>query len=57
MTATKPGFINKYIMWSRDEVEVEELTDANFFGIKIQRDNDNPGSRLYWTKMGILVFG
>ena len=42
LTATKPGFINKCRMRSRGEVEVEELIDANFVGIKIQRDNDNP---------------
>ena len=54
LTATKPGFINKYRMWSRGEVEVEELTDANFIGIKIMII---PEMNLYWTKMGILVFG
>jgi hypothetical protein len=52
LMATKPGFINKYRMWSRGEVEVEELTDANFVGIKIQRDNDNPGNEPLLDKDG-----
>ena len=44
LTATKAGLINKYRMWARGELEVEALTDANFVGLKIQRDNDNPGN-------------
>lgn len=44
VTATKPGFINKFRIWSRGELEVATLTDANFIGLKIQRDNENGGN-------------
>ena len=44
ITPTKPGFVNKYRMWSRGELEVEALTEANFVGLKVQRDNGSAGN-------------
>lgn len=38
LTDTKPGFIHKYRVWARGELEVEALTEANFTGFKVQRD-------------------
>jgi hypothetical protein len=35
---TKPGFINKYRLWAKGELEVESLTAANFNNTKVQRD-------------------
>ena len=44
ITDGKPGFINNYRKWSRGELEVPGLTDANFLGLKIQRDNRKIGN-------------
>jgi len=38
LSDTKPGFIHKYRLWAKGELEVEELTAANFNGLKNQRD-------------------
>ena len=44
LSDTKPGFINNFRKWSKDEIECEELTVANFIGLKIQRNNDIDGN-------------
>ena len=38
LSDTKPGFINKYRLWAKGELEVEALTAANFNNTKVQRD-------------------
>ena len=38
LTDSKPGFINKYRLWAKGELEVEALTAANFNNTKVQRD-------------------
>ena len=35
---TKPGFIHKYRLWAKGDLEVEALTAANFNNTKAQRD-------------------
>jgi hypothetical protein len=44
LTATKCGFLNKYRLWTKGELEVDELTEANFGDMKVQRDNDVSGN-------------
>ncbi len=44
LTATKCGFLNKYRLWTKGELEVDELTKANFGNMKNQRDKDDPGN-------------
>jgi len=44
LTTTKCGFLNKYRLWTKGELEVDELTEANFGELKNQRDNDVPGN-------------
>ena len=44
LTATKCGFLNKYRLWAKGELEVDELTEANFGEMKAQRDNGVPGN-------------
>ena len=41
---TKDGFTHKYRMWCKGDLEVNELTDANFVGLKMKRDTDIPGN-------------
>ena len=38
LSDTKAGFINKYRLWAKGELEVEALTAANFNNTKVQRD-------------------
>jgi hypothetical protein len=38
LSGNKPGFINTFRKWSRDEVVCDELMEANFIGLKMQRD-------------------
>jgi hypothetical protein len=52
ITPTKPGFSNKFRMWAKGELEVETLTDANFVGFKLQRDNDISGNEHLLSKDG-----
>ena len=42
----KDGFTHKYRMWSKGELEVNELTDANFTGMKMRRDTETPGNEI-----------
>jgi hypothetical protein len=44
LTATKCGFLNKYRLWTKGELEVDELTEANFGELKNQRDKDVTGN-------------
>jgi hypothetical protein len=46
LTETKPGFINKYRQWGKGEIINEELTEANFVGLKVQRDNEKAGNEV-----------
>jgi hypothetical protein len=38
LNENKPGFINNFRKWSRGELENDSLTEANFIGLKMQRD-------------------
>ena len=38
ITDTKPGFIHRYRLWAKGDLEVEALTAANFNNTKVQRD-------------------
>ncbi len=38
LNKNKPGFINNFRKWSRGELENDSLTEANFIGLKMQRD-------------------
>jgi hypothetical protein len=40
----KDGFTHKYRLWSKGELTVDELTDANFIGLKMKRDPEIPGN-------------
>ena len=44
ISATKCGFLNKYRLWTKGELEVDELTEANFGEMKSKRDNDIQGN-------------
>jgi hypothetical protein len=44
LTDTKQGFIHKYRLWAKGDLEVDALTEANFIGLKEQRDNDDEGN-------------
>ena len=44
LSENKAGFINNYRKWSKGEIQFEELTEANFIGLKIQRNNENNGN-------------
>jgi hypothetical protein len=46
LTDIKPGFVHKYRLWAKGELEVEELTEANFVGVKMQRDNAINGNEV-----------
>jgi hypothetical protein len=46
LTDTKPGFVHKYRQWAKGELEVEELTKANFVGVNMQRDNAIHGNEV-----------
>jgi hypothetical protein len=38
LSKNKPGFINTFRKWSRGEVVCDELMEANFIGLEMQRD-------------------
>jgi hypothetical protein len=40
LTESKAGFINNYRKWSKGEIQFEDLTEANFIGLKIRRNNE-----------------
>jgi hypothetical protein len=40
----KDGFTYKYRMWCKGDLTVDELTDANFIGLKMRRDTEIPGN-------------
>jgi hypothetical protein len=44
VTDIKPGFVDKYRKWSKGELVVDSLTDANFVGLKMQRDVTDAGN-------------
>ena len=44
ITPTKDGFLNKFRIWLKAELEVDELTEANFVALKTRRDKDSPGN-------------
>jgi hypothetical protein len=43
LTESKAGFINNYRKWSKGEIQFEDLTEANFIGLKIRRNNEING--------------
>ena len=40
----KPGYIHNFRLWSKGEIDYEELTEANFIGLKAQRNNEIDGN-------------
>jgi hypothetical protein len=40
----KAGYIHNFRKWSKGEIEYEELTEANFIGLKAQRNNEIDGN-------------
>jgi hypothetical protein len=44
LTKSKAGFINNYRKWSKGEIQFEDLTEANFIGLKIRRNNEINGN-------------
>jgi hypothetical protein len=52
LTATRPGFVNEYRKWSKGEKEANSLTEANFTGFKIQRDNEVDGNESLKDDLG-----
>jgi hypothetical protein len=44
LTESKAGFINNYRKWSKGEIQFEDLTEANFIGLKIRRNNEINGN-------------
>ena len=44
ITDTKDGFQHQFRLWTRGELEVASLMDANFVGLKTRRDDDCPGN-------------
>jgi hypothetical protein len=44
VSLTKDGFLNQIRKWTKGETTVDELTDANFVGIKIKRSKDEIGN-------------
>ena len=44
LSKNKLWFINNYRKWSKGEIQFDELTEANFIGLKIQRNNENNGN-------------
>jgi hypothetical protein len=40
LTKSKARFINNYQKWSKGEIQFEDLTEANFIGLKIRRNNE-----------------
>jgi hypothetical protein len=44
LTESKAGFINNYRKWSKGEIQFEDLTEANFIGLKIWRNNEINGN-------------
>ena len=43
LTKSKAWFINNYRKWSKGEIQFEDLTEANFTGLKIRRNNEING--------------
>jgi hypothetical protein len=51
LTTTRPACVNNYRKWNRGKLEVNSLTDANFTGFKIQRNEslkDDKGYSHIW---------
>jgi hypothetical protein len=46
LTKSKAGFINDYRKWSKGEIQFEDLTEANFIGLKIRRNNEINGNEI-----------
>jgi hypothetical protein len=44
LTESKAGLINNYRKWSKGEIQFEDLTEANFIGLKILRNNEINGN-------------
>ena len=40
LSESKAGFIHNYRKWSKGEIQFEDLTEANFTGLKIRRNNE-----------------
>jgi hypothetical protein len=44
LTESKAGFINNFRKWSKGEIQFKDLTEANFNGLKIRRNNEINGN-------------
>lgn len=44
LSESKAGFIHNYRKWSKGEIQFEDLTEANFTGLKIRRNNEIDGN-------------
>ncbi len=44
LSESKAGFIHNYRKWSKGEIQFEDLTEANFIGLKIRRNNEINGN-------------
>jgi hypothetical protein len=49
---TKPGFVNKYRLWAKGQLEVEALTKVTFVGLKMQQDKEDGGNELLKDSSG-----
>ena len=54
LSATRDGFVNGFRIWSRGELEVAALTDANFVGLKMRRDNESCGNEPLLDEKGFV---
>ena len=56
LTETKPGFIHTFRKWSRGDLDVDALTEANFIGLKVQRNNELDGNESLLGSDGFACF-
>jgi hypothetical protein len=47
LTESKAGFIYNYQKWSKGEIQFENFTEANFIGLKIRRNNEINGNKIF----------
>ena len=56
LSANKPGFINNFRKWSRGELVNDALSEANFIGLKMQRDFSVDGNATLFYDDGYAHF-
>ena len=52
LNATKDGFTNNFKLWAQGKLDVEELTAANFIGVKFQRNDEVQGNETLMSMTG-----